>query len=106
MRDIATISYEELAPQREYMQRISGMRNRPKTYHIVTLGCQMNERDSELLAGMLEQMGMRREEKMQDAITKILSWAKENCGEKKFAFVVVEKNFVDELGKYRSSLWN
>jgi len=39
-------------------------------------------------------------EKMQNAITKILSWSKENCGEKDFAFVVVEKNFVEELEKY------
>ena len=30
---------------------------REKTYHIVTFGCQMNERDSETLAGMLEEMG-------------------------------------------------
>ena len=28
-----------------------------KTYHIVTFGCQMNERDSETLAGMLEDLG-------------------------------------------------
>lgn len=28
-----------------------------KTYHIVTFGCQMNERDSETLAGMLEEIG-------------------------------------------------
>ncbi|HCU08344.1 MAG TPA: tRNA (N6-isopentenyl adenosine(37)-C2)-methylthiotransferase MiaB [Clostridiales bacterium] len=28
-----------------------------KTYYIVTFGCQMNERDSETLAGMLEEMG-------------------------------------------------
>ena len=28
-----------------------------KTYHVVTFGCQMNERDSETLAGMLEDMG-------------------------------------------------
>ncbi len=28
-----------------------------KTYHIVTFGCQMNERDSETIAGMLEDMG-------------------------------------------------
>ena len=30
-----------------------------KKYHIVTLGCQMNVRDSETIAGMLEEMGMR-----------------------------------------------
>ena len=28
-----------------------------KTYNIITFGCQMNERDSETLAGMLEEMG-------------------------------------------------
>ncbi|MCQ4635536.1 tRNA (N6-isopentenyl adenosine(37)-C2)-methylthiotransferase MiaB [Anaerovorax odorimutans] len=31
--------------------------NRPKTYHITTFGCQMNEHDSETIAGMLSQMG-------------------------------------------------
>jgi tRNA-2-methylthio-N6-dimethylallyladenosine synthase len=30
-----------------------------KNYYIVTLGCQMNVRDSETIAGMLEEMGMR-----------------------------------------------
>ncbi|MDR2156371.1 MAG: hypothetical protein LBO81_01120, partial [Clostridiales Family XIII bacterium] len=33
--------------------------NEGKTYHIETMGCQMNERDSETLAGMLEVMGYR-----------------------------------------------
>ena len=28
-----------------------------KTYNIVTFGCQMNEHDSENIAGMLENMG-------------------------------------------------
>ena len=31
-----------------------------KTYHIRTFGCQMNERDSETIAGLLEQMGYGR----------------------------------------------
>ena len=39
-------------------------------------------------------------EKMQEAIAKILSWAEENKGNKDFAFVVVEKNFAEELEKY------
>ena len=45
-------------------------------------------------------------EKMQDAITKILAWSKENRGEKDFAFVVVEKNFVEELEKYPQAKFN
>lgn len=31
--------------------------NRHKTYHITTFGCQMNEHDSETMAGMLEELG-------------------------------------------------
>ncbi|MBQ8982055.1 MAG: tRNA (N6-isopentenyl adenosine(37)-C2)-methylthiotransferase MiaB, partial [Lachnospiraceae bacterium] len=30
---------------------------RPMTYHISTFGCQMNFKDSEKLAGILEQLG-------------------------------------------------
>lgn len=36
---------------------ISNAVNKPKRYHLMTFGCQMNERDSELLAGMLHEMG-------------------------------------------------
>ena len=46
------------------------------------------------------------QEKMQDAITKILSWAKENKGDKKFSFVGLEKNFVEELEKYPHAKFN
>ena len=52
------ISAAELARQREYMEKVAELPIRPQTYHIVTLGCQMNERDSETIAGMLEKMGL------------------------------------------------
>ena len=29
-----------------------------RTFHITTFGCQMNEHDSETIAGMLDEMGM------------------------------------------------
>ncbi len=44
--------------QREFMSLVKAMDARPQTYHIVSMGCQMNERDSESIAGMLDEMGM------------------------------------------------
>ena len=38
-----------------------------KFYHIMTFGCQMNEHDSEIMAGMLEEMGYRETEKRAEA---------------------------------------
>ena len=46
------------------------------------------------------------QDKMQDAITKILRTAEENRGDKKFMFVVVEKIFADELEKYPHAKFN
>lgn len=46
------------------------------------------------------------QDKMQDAITKILQAAEQLRGEKKFMFVVVEKIFADELEKYPHAKFN
>ncbi len=40
---------------------------REKFYHIMTFGCQMNEHDSEIMAGLLENMGYREAPKRSDA---------------------------------------
>ena len=56
--EIRKISPEELAVQQEYAQQVLNHPDRPKTYYIVTYGCQMNAHDSEKLAGMLQNMGM------------------------------------------------
>jgi tRNA-2-methylthio-N6-dimethylallyladenosine synthase len=39
----------------------------PQTYQIITFGCQMNEHDSEALAGMLESMGLIEANEIKDA---------------------------------------
>lgn len=52
------ISEEELQRQRDFACRVRSHPDRPKTYYIVTYGCQMNAHDSEKLAGMLEEMGL------------------------------------------------
>ncbi len=46
---------DEIEKQKEYMARIATFGG--GKYKINTYGCQMNEHDSEVLAGMLEQMG-------------------------------------------------
>ncbi len=61
MRQFPIVAEREMLRQREFMKLVEKLDERPHTYHIVSMGCQMNERDSESIAGMLEQMGMQRE---------------------------------------------
>ena len=53
------VTAEELRRQQEFIREIQDIPQRPKTYHVVTYGCQMNAHDSEKIAGMLEEMGMK-----------------------------------------------
>jgi len=49
------------------------MPDHTKYYYIITYGCQMNVHDSEMLAGMLEEMGYHQADKMEDADIIILN---------------------------------
>ena len=61
MNERPIVSEQAMQRQREYMAQVRALEQRPRSYHIVSMGCQMNERDSESVAGMLQAMGMRRE---------------------------------------------
>ena len=61
MNERLFVSESELHRQREFAARVRDLPDRPRTFHIVTMGCQMNERDSETIAGMLVEMGLRPE---------------------------------------------
>ena len=61
MNERPHVSQQEIERQREYMALVRSMERRPQTYHIVSMGCQMNEHDSESIAGMLNEMGLRRQ---------------------------------------------
>ena len=61
------VAGDELARQQEYAARVRSLARRPQTFHIVTMGCQMNERDSETIAGMLSEMGLRPEKTREKA---------------------------------------
>ncbi|HIT69308.1 MAG TPA: tRNA (N6-isopentenyl adenosine(37)-C2)-methylthiotransferase MiaB [Candidatus Aphodomonas merdavium] len=58
MEQAIWVSPEEMQAQREAARCVREMPDRPRSYFIVTYGCQMNAHDSEILAGMMEQMGM------------------------------------------------
>ena len=58
MKERSVVPQEEMLRQQEFMKLVNSLEERPHSYHIVSMGCQMNERDSESIAGMLEQMGM------------------------------------------------
>ena len=61
MKERLIVPESEMQRQREFMKLVEKLKDRPQSYHIVSMGCQMNERDSESIAGMLQQMGMRHE---------------------------------------------
>ncbi len=62
------VTKEELKKQEDIMKEIAE-KNKGKDlyYHIETYGCQMNVHDSEKLAGMLEKMGYKYTENLEQA---------------------------------------
>ncbi|MBQ8128645.1 MAG: tRNA (N6-isopentenyl adenosine(37)-C2)-methylthiotransferase MiaB [Clostridia bacterium] len=52
------LTRQELEEQKAYADAVRSLGTGPQTYCIVTYGCQMNERDSETLAGLFEAMGL------------------------------------------------
>jgi len=59
MRDeIVQIDQEALAAQKRFAALVKDHADKPRSYHLVTFGCQMNAHDSETLAGLMEGMGM------------------------------------------------
>ncbi len=66
-RNAITVSPEEMTRQQAFSEEVRMMPGRPESYYVVTYGCQMNAHDSEKLAGMLENMGMKAAENREDA---------------------------------------
>ena len=59
---------EEIELQKKYIEKVKEL-NEGKNlkYNILTMGCQLNENDSEKLCGMLEEMGYTKTENAQEA---------------------------------------
>ena len=59
---------QEILMQKEYIEKIEKeIQNKNLKYSIFTMGCQLNENDSEKLCGMIEQMGYKKTENFNDA---------------------------------------
>ncbi|MBE5773013.1 MAG: tRNA (N6-isopentenyl adenosine(37)-C2)-methylthiotransferase MiaB [Clostridiales bacterium] len=67
MKERPIVPESEMLRQREFMKLVEKIEERPQTYYIVSMGCQMNERDSESIAGMLNEMGMKSESVRENA---------------------------------------
>ena len=69
-----------------------------KKYFVKTYGCQMNERDSEIICALLEKMGYEKSEKMRDADVIILNTCsiRENANNKVFGMLGRIKNMKQE----------
>ncbi|MCI8646081.1 MAG: tRNA (N6-isopentenyl adenosine(37)-C2)-methylthiotransferase MiaB [Firmicutes bacterium] len=67
--------------------------NKGRTYHITTFGCQMNEHDSEALAGMLEELGFSESPERNSADVAIIN----TCSVRENA----DKRFFGTLGQLK-----
>lgn len=63
---IEVVSQEEIDEQNEYINKLSSL-VAGKKYYLMTMGCQLNENDSEKLAGMMTKMGYIETSNIEDA---------------------------------------
>ena len=89
----------EVEIQKEYIKKIATLiKNKNLKYHILTLGCQLNENDSEKICGMLEEMGYIKTEKIEEANLAILNTCcvRENAEERLFGKLGELKNLKEK----------
>ena len=81
------MSTEIIEKQKEYMEKVKKINeNRNKKYYILTMGCQLNENDSEKLIGIMEKMGYTKSEDIKNADLYVINTCcvRENAEEKLF----------------------
>ena len=76
---------EAVEEQKEYIKKVKEI-NKNLKYYILTMGCQLNENDSEKLVGMIEQMGYTESNNLNDADVYLINTCcvRENAEEKVF----------------------
>ena len=85
----------------KYIEKVKEINNgRKLKYYILTMGCQLNENDSEKLSGMLEKMGYSKTEEIKDADIVMFNTCcvRENAEEKLFGKVGEVKKQKEQNG--------
>lgn len=92
----------EIEEQKQYMQKVKEINenNKKPKYTILTMGCQLNENDSEKLCGMLEEMGYEKTENGQEADIALFNTCcvRENAEDKLFGKLGELKRLKEEKG--------
>ena len=92
---------KEVKKQEEYIEKVKQLnQGKGLKYHILTMGCQLNENDSEKLCGMLEEMGYIRTDDFQDADLNLFNTCcvRENAEDKLFGKLGELKRVKEEKG--------
>ena len=91
----------DVKKQEEYMEKVKGL-NKGKNlkYNILTMGCQLNENDSEKICGMLENMGYSKTENVKEADIALFNTCcvRENAEERLFGKIGELKKLKEEKG--------
>ena len=92
---------EEINLQKEYIEKVKKINeNKNLKYSILTMGCQLNENDSEKLCGMLEEMGYTKTENQKEADLALFNTCcvRENAEDKLFGKLGELKKIKEERG--------
>ena len=85
----------------EYIKKVNQIvQAKGKKYHILTMGCQLNENDSEKISGMAEEMGYTKTENINEADLVILNTCcvRENAEDRLFGKLGEIKKLKEEKG--------
>ena len=91
----------EINIQKEYIEKVKKINeNKNLKYSILTMGCQLNENDSEKLCGMLEEMGYTKTENQKEADLSLFNTCcvRENAEDKLFGKLGELKKIKEERG--------
>ena len=92
---------EEIKKQQEYIKKIKYVNKDKKVkYSILTMGCQLNENDSEKICGMAEEMGYIKTENINDIDLAIINTCcvRENAEDKLFGKLGEVKRLKEQRG--------